>query len=67
MEVGDPLPGDQLQPAWSPDGLYIALQGTAVAGQGPANLYTMRSDGSGLRLRTALGSGGGVSPAWVKR
>jgi len=62
------LPGDQLQPAWSPDGLYIALQGTQVTAQGPANIYTMRSDGSGLRLRTANVSwGGGMSPAWVAR
>jgi uncharacterized protein YjdB len=62
------LPGDQLQPAWSPDGLYIALQGTQVTAQGPANIYTMRSDGSGLRLRTANVSwSGGMSPAWVAR
>jgi uncharacterized protein YjdB len=62
------LPGDQLQPVWSPDGVYIALQGTQVTAQGPANIYTMRSDGSGLRLRTTDGSwGGGMSPAWVTR
>jgi len=62
------LLGDQHQPAWSPDGQYIALQGTDVAGLGAENLYTMRPDGSGLRLRTVNVSwGGGVSPAWVTR
>lgn len=62
------LPGDQLQPAWSPDGLYIALQGTDDAGRGPSKIYTMRSDGSGLRLRTAdVSWAGGMAPAWVTR
>ena len=32
------LPGDQLVPAWSPDGQYIAVTGTAVAGQGTQNI-----------------------------
>ena len=62
------LLGDQQLPAWSPDGQYIALQGTAAAARGPQNLYTMRPDGSGLRLRTVQGSwGGGFAPAWVTR
>ena len=62
------LPGDQNVPAWSPDGHYIALKGTEVAARGPENIYTMRPDGSGLRLRTAaVAWGGGVSPAWVTR
>jgi uncharacterized protein YjdB len=62
------LPGDQLQPAWSPDGVYIALQGTDVAGQGASKIYTMRSDGSGLRLRTTdVSWAGGMAPAWVTR
>jgi Tol biopolymer transport system component len=62
------LPGDQLLPAWSPDGQYIAVTGTVVAGQGTANLYTLRPDGSGLRLRTVNAAwGGGRSAAWVRR
>ena len=62
------LAGDQLTPAWSPDGNYIAVTGTAVAGQGTQNLYTLRPDGSGLRLRTVnTGWGGGTAPAWVSR
>jgi len=62
------LPGDQLLPAWSPDGQYIAVTGTVVAGQGTQNLYTLRPDGSGLRLRTVNAAwGGGSAPAWVRR
>lgn len=62
------LPGDQLTPAWSPDGHYIAVTGTVVAGQGTQNIYTMRPDGSGLRLRTVNAAwGGGTLPAWIRR
>jgi Tol biopolymer transport system component len=62
------LPGDQLLPAWSPDGQYIAVTGTVVPGQGTHNLYTLRPDGSGLRLRTVDAAwGGGRSAAWVRR
>jgi hypothetical protein len=62
------LPGDQLLPAWSPDGQYIAVTGTVVPGQGTHNLYTLRPDGSGLRLRTISAAwGGGSAPAWVRR
>ncbi|HVH40455.1 MAG TPA: LpqB family beta-propeller domain-containing protein [Gemmatimonadaceae bacterium] len=62
------LPGDQLVPAWSPDGEHIAVAGTQRAGQGVHNLYTLRPDGSGLRLRTPDPAwGGGLAPAWIKR
>lgn len=62
------LPGDQLLPAWSPDGHYLTVTGTVVAGQGIQNVYTMRTDGSGLRLRTVNAAwGGGLSPAWIRR
>lgn len=60
--------GDQLVPAWSPDGVYIAVAGTVVAGQGQQNIYTMRTDGSGLRLRTVNTAwGGGNAPTWITR
>ena len=59
------LPGDQRAPAWSADGRYIAVAGTATAGRGVQEIYTMRPDGSGLRLRTAAPAwGGGANPAW---
>ena len=62
------LPGDQFSPAFSPDGYYIALSGTAVAGHGVAQLYTMRYDGTGLRLRTVNPAwGGGVHASWIRR
>lgn len=62
------LAGDQLNPAWSPDGRYFAVQGTSVAGQGQQQLYTLRVDGAGLRLRTVnVEWGGGLTPAWITR
>ena len=62
------LPGDQRTPSWSPDGSFIALSGTAVAGSGIVQIYTMRADGTGLRLRTVNpGLGGGVWPSWIAR
>lgn len=62
------LPGDQLVPAWSPDGEHIAVAGTERVGQGPHQLYTLRPDGTGLRLRTVDPSwGGGHTPAWLRR
>jgi dipeptidyl aminopeptidase/acylaminoacyl peptidase len=57
------LPGDQRTPAWSADGRWIAVTGTAIAGRGVQEIYTMRADGSGLRLRTVNpGWGGGANP-----
>jgi len=62
------LPGDQRTPAWSADGRWIAVTGTAIAGRGVLEIYTMRADGSGLRLRTVNpGWGGGANPAWIAR
>jgi Tol biopolymer transport system component len=55
-------------PAWSPDGTRIAFAGTASAG--PRTLFTMRSDGSGLRsidIRQGpshAGLPGASGPAW---
>jgi Tol biopolymer transport system component len=62
------LAGDQRNPAWSPEGHYIAVNGTAVAGQGQTDIYTLRPDGTGLRLRTINPAwGGGFNPAWIAR
>jgi TolB protein len=62
------LAGDQRTPAWSPDGLYIAVSGSAVAGTGTSEIYTLRPDGTGLRLRTMNPAwGGGSNPAWIRR
>ena len=62
------LPGDQRTPAWSADGRLIAVTGTATAGAGAQEIYTMRPDGTGLRLRTVNPAwGGGMNPAWIDR
>ena len=62
------LPGDQRSPVWSPDGQFLAFSATALPGRGVANLYTMRPDGTGIRLRTVNTAwGGGVTPSWIRR
>ena len=62
------LPGDQWNPVWSPDGHYIAVNGSAIADQGQNEVYTVRPDGTGLKLRTVNPAwGGGVNPAWIVR
>ena len=62
------LPGHQQMPAWSADGRFIAVTGTATVSGGVQEIYTMRADGSGLRLRTVNpGWGGGANPAWIAR
>lgn len=62
------LAGDQRTPAWSPDGHYIAISGSSVAGTGASEIYTLRPDGTGLRLRTVNPAwGGGFNPAWIRR
>ena len=68
LTVRYPLAGDQRMPAWSPDGKFIAVSGTQVAGSGNTQIYTMRADGTGLRLRTVNpADGGAVAPAWIAR
>jgi len=63
-----PLIGDQFSPAFSPDGHYIAFSGTVLTGRGVAQLYTMRYDVTGLRLRTVNPAwGGGVQASWIRR
>jgi Tol biopolymer transport system component len=58
-----PFPGLEANPAWSPDGDLIAF--TYV---GTRNLYTMRPNGSHVRLRTIDPAwGGGYGAAWITR
>jgi Tol biopolymer transport system component len=60
------LPGEQYTPSWSPDGAYIAF--TNQIGGTASQIYTMRPDGTGVRLRTTEAAwGGGRNPSWITR
>jgi Tol biopolymer transport system component len=62
------IQGQSSQPAWSPDGRHIAFAWRpSEPGSGVWQLYTVRPDGSGMRLRTTNPTwGGGASPAWIR-
>ncbi|HEY9230026.1 MAG TPA: hypothetical protein VIP11_25465, partial [Gemmatimonadaceae bacterium] len=61
------MAGNQSFPAWSPDGELIAFT-QPYPGASRSGVYTMRPDGSAVRLRTTKKDwGGGTAPAWITR
>lgn len=62
-----PLPGQQEGPAWSPDGRHIAYW-QHVGPNADAAIYTVRANGTNVRLHTLLPAwGSGYDPAWIRR
>ena len=61
--------GVAAQPSWSPDGRHIAFARRASGPNGGDwQLFTVRPDGTNMRLRTTNPNwGGGVSPTWIAR
>jgi Tol biopolymer transport system component len=53
------------EPAWSPDGKWIAFSGLVEGYQPYAfNLHLMKPDGTGIRQITRHTTGGAYNPAW---
>jgi Tol biopolymer transport system component len=59
-----PIDGNQAAPAWSPDGALIAF---AQQVGGRNLIYTVKPNGTDVRLRTNPIFGGGSEPAWITR
>jgi Tol biopolymer transport system component len=57
------LPGQQLTPAWSPDGSLIAFASNHE-GDADLEIYTMNADGTGITRRTTNGLFD-LRPAWL--
>lgn len=61
------LPGQQESPAWSPDGRHVAYW-QHVGPNADGAIYTVRADGTNVRLHTLLPAwGAGYDPAWIRR
>jgi uncharacterized protein YjdB len=61
------LPGRQWGPAWSQDGGHIAYW-QPIDTAGATAIYTVRADGTNVRLHTVDPTwGGGYSPQWIRR
>ena len=62
--VLDPSPTPNDEPAWSPDGRFIAFS-SARSGFSRPQLWVMRADGSDLRVLTNIGHEGARQPTWL--
>lgn len=58
------IDGNQAAPTWSPDGSLIAYS-QQVGGRNL--IYTVKPNGTDVRLRTNPAFGGGSEPAWIVR
>jgi TolB protein len=54
--------GNNEEPAWSPDGRYLAFQSTR---DGASSIYVMNADGTNQR-RVTDGKGADFSPDWMR-
>ena len=62
-----PLAGQQEGPAWSPDGRHIAYW-QHVGPNADGAIYTVRANGTNVRLHTILPAwGSAYDPSWIRR